>query len=92
MYRLYIEEVYSGTPPIRTMVGPIASVLIREVSTFQGVFIRTLSRDHNYICGTYAFPIPALTCRPARVVHAHAVHPAPPIDRPGTGARESTCQ
>ena len=30
---------YSGTPLIRTLVGPTASVLIREVSTFQGVFI-----------------------------------------------------
>ena len=29
-----------------------------------------------------------------QVVHVHAAHPAPPIGRPGTGARlrESTCQ
>ena len=33
----------------QTMVGPTASVLIREVSIFQGVFILMLSHNHNYI-------------------------------------------
>ena len=32
----YMPTIYSGTPLIRTLVGPTASVLIREVSIFQG--------------------------------------------------------
>ena len=44
-YSSWLSAIYSGTPLIRTPMGPIAIVLISGVSAFQGVKIYSSNGD-----------------------------------------------